>query len=384
MIIGVPREIKDHEYRVSLTPGGAASLTGSGHCVLVETGAGAGSGFSDDEYVAAGAQIVPGHDDAFVQADMVLKVKEPLPQEYDLLREGLILFTYLHLAAVPDLARVLVAKKVSAIGYETVELPDGSLPLLTPMSEVAGRMAVQIGAYYLEKLNGGRGVLLGGVPGVAPATVTILGGGTVGTNAAQMALGMGAKVILIDRGLNRLRYLAEVLHGNLVTLASNPHNIAEAVAEADLLIGAVLVAGAKAPHLVSHDMVAAMRPGSVIVDVSVDQGGCVETCHPTTHSNPTFFVDGVLHYCVPNIPGAVPRTSTIALSNSTLAYAIELADRGLIEAVRLDPALARGVNSYDGFITHPAVAEALALPCRPLAQLLALYTAESGKEAEVT
>lgn len=370
MIIGVPREIKDHEYRIALTPGGAAALVRAGHEVLVEVGAGGGSGFADEEFVAAGARLAGGHAAAFERAQMVMKVKEPLPEEYDLLRPGLLLFTYLHLAALPELARVLLDKNVAAVAYETVELPDGSLPLLTPMSEVAGRMAVQVGAYYLEKLNGGRGVLLGGVPGVTPANVLILGAGVVGSNAALIALGMGARVVLINRGIDRLRYLSEVLHGNLITLASNPHNVAEAVRDADLLIGAVLITGAKAPHLVTREMIRTMRPGSVVVDVSVDQGGCVETCHPTTHSNPTYLVDDVLHYCVANIPGAVPRTSTTALSNATLAYAMQLADLGLAAAVRRNPALAKGVNAYGGFLTHPAVAEALQLPYRPLDQLL--------------
>jgi alanine dehydrogenase len=379
MIVGVPREIKDHEYRTAVTPGGVAELVRSGHRVLVEEGAGRGSGFMDEELVAAGAEVVESHVAVFDRAEMVLKVKEPLPDEYELLRPGLILFTYLHLAAVPELARVLLEKKVAAIGYETVELADRSLPLLTPMSEVAGRMAVQIGAYYLEKLNGGRGVLLGGVPGVAPATVVILGGGVVGSNAARVALGMGARVILIERGIDRLRHLGEVLHGNLTTLASDPHNVADAVREADLLIGAVLIHGAKAPHLVTRKMVGAMRPGSVIVDVAIDQGGCIETCRPTSHSNPTYLVDGVLHYCVPNIPGAVPRTSTLALSNVTLPYVVQLANLGLATAARNDPALAKGVNAYAGFLTHPAVAEALALLYRPLEQLLGRAGRPEGK-----
>ncbi|MCL5266087.1 MAG: alanine dehydrogenase [Chloroflexi bacterium] len=370
MIIGVPKEIKDHEYRVALTPGGAAALIHNGHQVLVEAGAGRGSGFADEEYVAAGAKLVDSHAKAFAAAEMVIKVKEPLPEEYGLLREGLILFTYLHLAAVPQLARVLLENKVVAVAYETVELSDGSLPLLTPMSEVAGRMAVQVGAYYLERLNGGRGVLLGGVPGVPPANVVILGAGVVGSNAARVALGMGANVILINRGLERLRYLSEALHGNLVTLASNPYNVAEAVRHADLLIGGVLITGAKAPRLVTREMIGTMPPGSVVVDVSVDQGGCVETCHPTTHSDPTYFVDGVLHYCVANMPGAVPRTSTIALSNATLSYALQIADRGLVGAVRRDPALAKGVNACRGFLTHEAVAAALGLPYHPLEQVL--------------
>jgi alanine dehydrogenase len=283
----------------------------------------------------------------------------------------LVLVTFLHLAAVPDLAKVLLERKVAAVAYETVELADGSLPLLTPMSEIAGRMAVQLGAYYLEKLNGGRGVLLSGVPGVAPANVVILGAGVVGSSAARIALGMGANVMLIDRDVDRLRHLSEVLHGNLTTLASNPHNVSDVVRDADLLIGAVLIHGAKAPTLVNRDLVRTMRPGSVVVDVAVDQGGCVETCHPTTHSAPTYTVDGVVHYCVPNIPGTVPRTATLALANVTLPYVTQLADHGLIEAAKLNPALAKGVNTLGGYVTHPAVAEALGLRYHSLDQLLA-------------
>lgn len=370
MIIGIPKEVKDNEYRVSLTPGGAHTLVEAGHRVIVEAGAGEGSGFPDDEYVAASAETVPGHADAFEQAEMVMKVKEPLPQEYDLLREDLLLFTYLHLAAEEELTRVLMQKGTTAIAYETVQLPDRSLPLLTPMSEVAGRMSTQVAAHYLEKPSGGRGKLPGGVPGVLPADVVIIGGGTVGTNAAQIALGVGASVLILDIDADRLRYLSEVLHGNLMTLASNPLNISEAVKRADVVIGAVLLPGAKAPRLVTKEMVKTMKPGSVIVDVAVDQGGCIETTRPTSHSDPIFVLDGVIHYCVTNMPGAVPRTSTYALSNATLPYAVKLASKGFTKAVKEDPALTKGVNVYKGHITCSAVAESFGMEMRTLAELL--------------
>ncbi len=370
MNIGVPREIKDNEYRVAATPAGVEILVKAGHRVLVEAGVGEGSGFTDAEYAQVGAAIAPTHAEAFTKTDLVLKVKEPLPPEYELLRPGLVLFTYLHLAATEDLTRQLVTKKVTAVAYETVQLADGTLPLLTPMSEVAGRMAVQVGAHYLEKMNGGRGKLLGGVPGVSPCNVVIIGGGTVGINAAQIALGMGAQVTIIDKNVERLRYLSEVLHGRLVTLMSNPLNIAQAVSYADLVIGAVLVPGAKAPHLVTREMVKTMKSGSVVVDVAVDQGGCVETCYPTTHSAPTYTVDGVVHYCVTNMPGAVPRTSTYALSNVTLPYALKLANLGFVNAVKADPALAKGVNVYAGHVTYKAVADAFGMEYRPLESLL--------------
>lgn len=370
MIIGVPKEIKDNEYRVSLTPGGAHMLVEAGHRVMVETGAGEGSGFSDAEYERAGAELVTSPAEAFNRAEMVLKVKEPLPQEYDSLRPGLLLFTYLHLAACEELTHELLKRKVTAIAYETVELSDRSLPLLTPMSEVAGRMAVQVTAHYLEKMSGGRGKLLGAVPGVRPSDVAIIGGGTVGTSAAQIALGMGAHVTIIDINIERLRYLSEILHGNLITLSSNPLNIAETVKFADAVIGAVLIAGAKAPCLVTREMVSTMKPGSVVVDVSIDQGGCVETSRPTTHSDPIYVVDGVIHYCVTNMPGAVPRTSTYALSNATLPYAVRLANHGFIGALKRDPALAKGVNVYNGHITYQAVAEAFGLDYSPLEQLM--------------
>ncbi len=370
MIIGVPKEIKDNEYRVALTPGGVEMLRQHGHRVLVQAGAGEGSGFSDEEYARSGAEILPTAAEVWNNAEMIMKVKEPRPQEYDFLREGLLLFTYLHLAAEEELTHELMKRKVAAVAYETVELDDGRLPLLTPMSEVAGRMAVQVGAHYLEKAHGGRGKLLGGVPGVRPADVVIIGGGTVGTNAAKIALGMGAHVTIIEKNIDRLRYLEDVLHGNLTTLASNPLNIASAVRVADLVVGAVLIHGARAPRLVTREMVSQMKPGSVIVDVAIDQGGCVETSKPTTHSHPIYEVDGVVHYGVTNMPGAVPRTSTYALSNATLPYALLLADHGLEEAVKRNRALAKGVNTYRGHLTYPAVAEAFGLDYTPLEKLL--------------
>lgn len=365
MIIGVLKEIKDNEYRVSMTPGGVHLLVDSGHRVLVETGAGEGSFFSDDDFREAGA-VITSAEEAWQEADMVVKVKEPLPSEYRYLRPGLILFTYLHLAANEELTRAMAESGVTGIAYETVELPNGSLPLLTPMSEVAGRMAIQVGAHYLERSQGGRGKLLGGIPGVRPATVVIIGGGVVGTHAAKMALGMGASVTLLDISLDRLRILSDILQGNFITWAANRLNITRAVRNADLLIGAVLVKGAKAPMLVTRDMVSQMKQGSVIVDVAVDQGGCVETTHPTTHSDPTFFVDGVLHYCVANMPGAVPRTSTYGLSNATLSYICELADKGFMPAISTDRALVLGVNTHQGKITYQAVAEAFDMPYTPL------------------
>ena len=360
MIIGTPKEIKDNEYRVGITPGGARQLVEAGHQVLVEVGAGKGSGFSDKEYQTSGAKIVATSADAW-SAQLVAKVKEPQPSEYGFLRPDLVLFAYLHLAAEERLTREMMARGLTGIAYETVELPNGNLPLLTPMSEVAGRMSIQIGAYYLEKTNGGRGKLLSGVPGVRPADVAIIGAGVVGTNAAQVALGMGAHVMIVDINLERLRYLNEVMSGRLTTLSSNPINIAEAVRRADLLVGAVLIKGGKAPKLVTRDMISAMNPGSVVVDVSVDQGGCIETSHPTTHSNPTFLVNGVIHYCVGNIPGAVPRTSTYALGNATLPYVVKLANLGVEAAIQADPSLAKGVNVHKGKVTYPAVAEAFGM-----------------------
>lgn len=371
MIVGVPREVKDNEYRVSLTPGGAESLLHDGHRVLLEAGAGEGSGFPDREYREGGAEIVPDAATIYAEAEMVLKVKEPLPREFGMLRPGMVLFTFLHLAADEALARALLERNVTAVGYETVQLPGGSLPLLTPMSEVAGRMAVQVGAHYLERTQGGRGVLLGGVPGVRAGSVVIIGGGTVGTNAAQMALGLGARVTVIDVNIDRLRYLDHVLSGRLNTIASNPRNITEAVRRAELLVGAVLVPGARAPLLVSEEMIASMAPGSVVIDVAVDQGGCIETIRPTSHSAPTYTAHGIIHYAVPNMPGAVPRTSTYALSNATLPYVQQLANRGLAGAVWADPCLAKGVNTHRGHVTHRAVAEALGLRGVPIEDLVA-------------
>ena len=365
MIVGVPKEVKDRENRVSTTPAGVDQLSAHGHDVIVERAAGAGSGFSDAEYIAAGAELVDTHAEVFARAEMIVKVKEPVASEYDLLRPGQLLFTYLHLAADEPQTRALIEQRVQAVAYETVQLGNGPLPLLTPMSEVAGRMSIQVGAHYLERTQGGRGMLLGGVPGVPGANVVIIGGGVVGTNAAQMALGMGANVTILDRNVERLRFLDQVLHGRIHTIASNRQNIADAVREADLVVGGVLIAGAKAPKLVSRSMISSMREGSVVVDVAIDQGGSFETSKPTSHSEPVYVVDGVTHYCVTNMPGAVPRTSTLALSNVTLPYAIELADLGLYEAARRDEALAKGINVLNGTVTYQAVAEAFGLPYAP-------------------
>ncbi len=367
MKIGVPKEIKPMEFRVAMTPGGVESLVRRGHEVLVEKGAGVGSGMPDAEYEAAGARLVSA-EEAW-GAELVVKVKEPLPEEYKYLRPGLLLFTYLHLAASRELTEAMVKSGVTGIAYETVQLEDGSLPLLVPMSEVAGRMATQVGAYYLEKPMGGRGILLGGVPGVAPASVVILGGGTVGTNAAKIALGMGAQVYVLDVNHRRLQYLDDVFGGRLITLTSTEANLKKVVQFADLLIGAVLIPGAKAPKLVTREMVASMKEGAVIVDVAVDQGGCVETIRPTTHDDPTYLVDGVVHYGVANMPGAVPRTSTFALTNQTLPYVLKLAEKGL-EALKEDPALLKGLNVHAGRLTHPAVAEAFGLPFTPPEEVL--------------
>jgi alanine dehydrogenase len=357
MRIGVPTEIKDNEYRVGMTPGGVRDLASDGHQVVVQKGAGNGSGFADEEYTAAGAQILPDADAVFAQADMIVKVKEPIEADLKRLKDGQLLFTYLHLAPVPDLTAELMKKKIIGIAYETItDERKRSLPLLTPMSEVAGRMSVHVGAYYLHKPLGGRGVLLGGVPGVLPGDVVIIGGGVVGTNAAKMAIGLGARVTILDVSLDRLRDLDDIFRGELQTLASSKAHIEEAVRHADLLIGGVLIPGAAAPKLVSRDMVRSMKKGSVIVDVAIDQGGCVETAHATTHSNPVYEVDGVVHYCVANMPGAVPRTSTIALTNATLPYTRLLANRGFERAVRENAGLAEGVNVYKGEITYEAVA----------------------------
>jgi alanine dehydrogenase len=367
MIIGVPKEIKDHETRVGLVPSGVATLREAGHEVLVETHAGEGSSLPDSEYVKAGAAILPTAAEVWKRADLVVKVKEPQPAEYDFFRPGLALFTYLHLAPLPELTECLVASRVSGVAYETIRERDGSLPLLTPMSEVAGRMSVQVGAQYLERPNGGRGILLGGVPGVAPANVVILGGGVVGTNAAKIAIGMGAHVTIIDRSLNRLRELDDIFNGVVVTLASNSWTIAENLKTADLVVGAVLVPGASAPRLVRRDMIAAMKPGAVVVDVAIDQGGCFETSRATTHTEPTYFVDGVLHYCVSNMPAAVPHTSTFALTNATFPYLLELANYGIEGACERHPGVREGVNTYQGRITHKGVAESQGRPWSSMA-----------------
>ncbi len=364
MIIGVPKEIKDNEYRVAMTPAGVKQIVENGHKVLVQAGAGEGSRFADEQYQDVGARIVPSAEDAW-SAEMVVKVKEPVAPEYDFLRSDLLLFTYLHLAAEEALTNRMVESGVTGIAYETVEARDGSLPLLTPMSEVAGRMAVQVGAHYLERPHFGRGMLLGGVPGVPGANVVIIGGGVVGTNAAVIALGMDANVTILDTNLERLRYLDQVLHGRLTTLASNSYNIAEVLLAADLLVGGVLITGARAPNLVNREMIKTMRDGSVVVDVAVDQGGCVETIRATTHSNPTYIVDGVVHYGVANMPGAVPRTSTFALSNATLPYMITLANKGAEAAMAADLGLEKGLNTYQGKLTYEAVAEAFDMTFTP-------------------
>jgi alanine dehydrogenase len=370
MIVGVPKEIKDNESRVGMVPAGVHALVEEGHQVYVESGAGSGSGFENEDYAAAGAKIAATAAEVFARSDMIVKVKEPVGPEYSMLREGQILFTYLHLAPAPDLTKMLLSRKVTGVAYETIRLQNGSLPLLTPMSEVAGRMSIQVGAYYLQKPNGGLGELLGGVPGVPPTNVVIIGGGTVGTNAAKMAVGQGARVTIIDLDADRLRYLDDIFFSRIETLMSNPYNIQHSVEKADLLIGAVLIVGAEAPKLITRKMISTMKKGSVVVDVAVDQGGCVETTRPTTHSNPTFLVDGVVHYCVANMPGAVPRTSTLALTNVTLPYARRLAGMGFKNAVSKDPALRSGVNVYQGMVTCKPVGDALGIPASSLDSLL--------------
>lgn len=370
MRIGVPKEVKVHEYRVGLVPGGAQVLVRDGHAVFVQTGAGLGCGIADEAYVAVGCTILPTADEVWAAAEMIIKVKEPLPEEYGRIQRRQTIYTYFHLAAVPELAPVLLEKEVTAIAYETIQLPDGSLPLLQPMSEVAGRMSIQVGARCLEKEFGGRGVLLGGVPGVPQAKVVIVGGGTVGTEAAKVAVGMGARVTVLDVNVNRLRYLDDIFQNRLQTVYSNPQTLLEEVSAADLVIGSVLIPGARAPKLVSEAVIRQMLPGSVVVDVAVDQGGCFETCRPTTHSNPTYTVHGVVHYCVTNMPGAVARTSTYALTNVTIRYARALASKGPEEAARTDRALALGYNTYGGHVTYEAVARDLDLGFRSLESLL--------------
>lgn len=369
MIVGVPKEQKAGERRVALTPAGVRALTEGGHRVLVEAGAGAGSGIADEEYRRAGASPGPA-EQVWGEAELILKVKEPLPAEWPRLRPGLVLFTYLHLAADPSLTRTLLDRKLIAIAYETVQRPDRSLPLLTPMSEVAGRLAVQVGAHYLERPAGGRGVLLSGVPGVPPANVVIIGGGTVGLNAAKVAVGMGADVALLDISVDRLRYVDDLFRGRVVTLHSNSFNVARAVQRADLLVGGVLIAGARAPRVVTEAMVREMKEGAVIVDVAVDQGGCVETIRPTTLADPVYTLHGVVHYAVTNMPALVPRTSTFALTNATLPYILALADKGPHRAALEDPALARGINAWEGAIVHPAVAGAMGEKAVPLEECL--------------
>ncbi len=371
MRVGVPKEIKVHEYRVGLVPAGVRELVAAGHSVVVQSQAGAGIGFGDQEYVAAGASIASSAAEVFKSSDLIVKVKEPQLEECRMLRPDQTLFTYLHLAADKPQAEALMQSGATAIAYETVTAPDGSLPLLTPMSEVAGRMSVQVGAASLQKANGGLGVLLGGVPGVAPASVVVLGGGVAGTNAAEMAVGLRADVTVVDRSLKRLRELDAQFGGKLKTMAATTASIEQLVTQADLVIGAVLIPGAAAPKLVTREMVRTMKRGSVLVDISIDQGGCFETSRPTTHAEPTYEVDGVVHYCVTNMPGAVPRTSTFALTNATLAFAKALANFGWREALLRDPHLAQGLNVHAGAITHPAVAKALSLdyrPCREIAQ----------------
>ena len=369
MIIGIPKEIKEDEYRVGVIPHGVRALTEHGHSVLIEQGAGEGCRISDQEYLAAGAQILPDRAEVYGRADMIMKVKEPLKDEYDLLHEGQILYAYLHLAPAPELTAALLNRKVIAVAYETIQLDDGTLPLLVPMSEVAGRMAVQIGAHFLEKTQGGRGVLLGGVPGVGRGRVTIIGGGTVGRAATKIAVGFGADVYVLDVDQRRLMHLDDI-YGNQVTLLiSNYENILKAVIKSHLVIGSVLIPGARAPRLITREMVSAMKAGSVIVDVSIDQGGSCETSRPTTHQHPTFVVDEVLHYGVPNMPGVVSRTSTFALTNITLPYALKLADQGIEKAIAEDHILAKGVNLYKGVVTYANVAEALGYSYTPLHDL---------------
>lgn len=370
MIVGVPKEIKASENRVALVPAGAETLASHGHDVVIEAGAGEGSGFPDRAYAAVGARIADGPEAVWSQSEMILKVKEPVPEEFGRVREEQVIFTYFHFAADERLTRALIESGAVAIAYETVQLPNGELPLLTPMSEVAGRMAVQEGAKYLERSSGGSGILLGGVPGVSPAEVVILGGGVVGTNSARIAAGFGAHVTILDVNLDRLRYLADVMPANVDTLFSNRHTVLEQLRKADLLVGAVLVTGAVAPKLVLHEDLKLMKDGSVIVDVAVDQGGCVETVRPTTHADPVYVVDGVVHYGVANMPGAVPRTSTLALTNATFPYTLQLAESGWRDAVRRNPSLALGVNVVDRKCTYAAVAEAFGLDYTPLEEVL--------------
>lgn len=378
MKIGLPKEIKDNEYRVGLTPAGVHALTAAGHTVYVQKSAGEGSGFSDEQYVKAGGNLLDTADEVWETGDMIVKVKEPVAPEYPRMRENQLLFTYLHLAPELELTKQMLDRNVTGVAYETITDSNGRLPLLTPMSEVAGRMSVQVGATFLEKMNGGRGILLGGVPGVPAANVVIIGGGIVGTEAAKMAVGLGAKVTIIDRNLDRLRQLDDIFLSKVQTLASSPYAIEEAISHADLVIGAVLVVGAAAPKLVTREMLKLIPQGAVLVDVAVDQGGCFETTHATTHSNPTFYEEGVLHYCVANMPGAVPRTSTFALTNATLPYALDLANKGFEKAIKDDRGLQEGVNTYAGKLTYKAVADSQGLEYTPLSSLLDLKSASAG------
>jgi alanine dehydrogenase len=370
MIIGVPKEIKNNENRVGVTPAGVIELVRNGHTVYVQSTAGVGSGFSDDEYIRAGASVLPSIEEVYGAAEMIIKVKEPIELEYNLIKEDQLLFTYFHFASYEPLTHAMIERKAVCLAYETVEKADRTLPLLVPMSEVAGRMSIQEGAKYLEKPLQGRGILLGGVPGVRPAKVLILGGGVVGTNAAKMAAGMGADVTIMDNNLQRLRYLADIMPANVNTFMSNEYNIRELLPTHDLIIGAVLIPGAKAPHLITRDMLKEMRPGTVLVDVAVDQGGCIETCKPTTHENPTYIIDDVVHYCVANMPGAVPYTSTLALTNATLPYALQLANKGWKKACAESPELLKGLNVVQGKVVYQGVAEAFGLEFVPAENVL--------------
>lgn len=370
MRIGIPKEVKDHEYRVGMTPAGVRALVDHGHRVQVQASAGIGSGFQDEEFKHAGAEIIDSADQVWADAEMVIKVKEPVASEYERMAEGQLLFTYLHLAPLPELTEKLLEKKVAGVAYETVTDPRGGLPLLTPMSEVAGRMSVMVGATHLQRAHGGRGVLISGVPGAPPADVVIIGGGIVGLNALKIAHGMRARVTVLETNPDRMRFIDDLFGGAVTTLASNSHNLEDCLKRADLVIGAVLIPGRSAPKLITRDMLGLMQPGSVLVDVAVDQGGCFETTRPTTHSDPVYTVDGIVHYCVANMPGAVPRTSTLALTNSTLPYALALANQGVEAAVRADEHLRQGVNTYAGAITYEAVAESQGKPYRDVMDLL--------------
>ncbi len=370
MIVGVLKEIKAEENRVCMTPSGVEILVHHGHQILVEKGAGQGSGFDDEDYLLSGAEIVDEAANIFAAAEMVMHVKEPQPAEYEMIRKDQVVFTYFHFAAAEELTRAMLERQAVCIAYETIEGADGSLPLLTPMSEVAGRMAAQQAAKYVERTHGGRGILLGGVPGVAPATVLVIGGGVVGTHAAQMACGLGAKVYLLDMNLDRLRHLSDFMPKNCFPMMSSPATIRELIQHADIVIGAVLLHGARAPKLITRDMLPSMKPGAVMVDVSIDQGGCFETSHPTTHRDPIYEVDGIIHYCVTNMPGAVPLTSTMALTNATLPYALELADKGWRQVASENPGVRAGVNVVNGKVTYQGVAEAFAMDCTPVETLL--------------